>query len=62
MRALLDTAKSLARGIRLVLREIADENAYERHLAAEHRAHSPEEWRRFLDKRLACKFARAKCC
>jgi hypothetical protein len=62
MRTLLGTARSFFRGIRLVLREIADENAYERHLAAAQRAHSPEEWRRFLDKRLACKFARAKCC
>ena len=30
-----------------LLRELADENAYQRHLAAHGRAHSAEEWRRF---------------
>ena len=45
-----------------VIREIADENAYERHLRARGRPHSAEEWRRFCDRRFARKYARAKCC
>ena len=45
-----------------LLREIADENAYERHLRAHGRVHSAAEWRRFLDDRLARKFAQSKCC
>jgi hypothetical protein len=45
-----------------ILREIADENAYERHLRTHGCAHSPAEWRRFCDERFAGKYARAKCC
>jgi hypothetical protein len=45
-----------------LLREIADEGAYSRHLAAERRAHSPEEWRRFSERRLLAKYTRPKCC
>lgn len=45
-----------------LLRELADENAYARHLAAHGLTHSPAQWRRFSDTRLAAKFARAKCC
>jgi hypothetical protein len=45
-----------------ILKEIADESAYERHLRAHGRSHSPEEWRRFSDERLRAKYARAKCC
>jgi hypothetical protein len=45
-----------------LLREIADENAYQRHLQAHGRVHSAQEWRRFLDERLARKFAQGKCC
>lgn len=45
-----------------ILREIGDENAYARHLAAHGRKHSAEEWRRFSEERLNAKFARAKCC
>jgi hypothetical protein len=45
-----------------ILREIADENAYARHLAAHNRPHSSEEWRRFSDERMREKYARAKCC
>lgn len=50
------------RGVLALLREIADETAYDRHLRAHGREHSPEEWRRFLDERLAHKFAQGKCC
>ena len=45
-----------------LLRELADESAYERHLAHHGVAHSPEEWRRFSDARLRAKYERAKCC
>jgi hypothetical protein len=45
-----------------LLRELSDENAYHRHLAAHGRAHSGAEWRRFSEKRLRAKYLRAKCC
>jgi hypothetical protein len=45
-----------------LLRELADENAYQRHLAARGCEASPAEWRRFTDERLRAKYARAKCC
>jgi hypothetical protein len=54
--------RNFLRGLLALLREIADENAYQRHLRAHGRPHSGEEWRRFCDQRLARKFARAKCC
>jgi hypothetical protein len=44
------------------LREIADENAYMRHLAASGREHSGVEWRKFSEERLRAKYSRAKCC
>jgi hypothetical protein len=45
-----------------LLKELADENAYQRHLAAHGAVHSPEEWRRFSEHRLKAKYMRAKCC
>ena len=45
-----------------LLRELSDENAYNRHLAAHGRTHSAEEWRRFCDHRLQKKYSNAKCC
>ncbi|MGH9657940.1 MAG: hypothetical protein ACRD96_05310 [Bryobacteraceae bacterium] len=45
-----------------LLRELGDENAYQRHLARCGRPASGEEWRRFSDERLRAKYARAKCC
>ncbi len=54
--------RALWRGFVAMLREIADENAYERHLKAHGRVHSAAEWRRFSDERFAGKYARAKCC
>jgi hypothetical protein len=45
-----------------ILREIADEGAYQRHLSFHHRTHSATEWRKFCDARLASKYTRAKCC
>jgi hypothetical protein len=45
-----------------LLRELADENAYRRHLAAHGRTHSAAEWKRFSDERLRAKYVRPKCC
>jgi hypothetical protein len=45
-----------------LLRELADENAYRRHLAAHGAVHSPDQWRRFHEHRLRAKYMRAKCC
>lgn len=45
-----------------LLRELADESAYQRHLAANGREPSREEWRKFSDERLRAKYFRPKCC
>ena len=45
-----------------LLREIADENAYHRHLAIHGLQHSGAEWRRFCDERWLAASKRAKCC
>jgi hypothetical protein len=45
-----------------LLRELSDENAYQRHLQMHDRLHSGEEWRHFQEERLRAKYARAKCC
>jgi len=45
-----------------LLRELADESAYRRHLAAHGRPHSAAEWRRFSDERLRARYTRAKFC
>jgi hypothetical protein len=45
-----------------LLREIADESAYLRHLESRRRVHSTQEWQRFYERRLAAKYARPKCC
>jgi len=55
----LSTCRDL---VMTLLRELADENAYRRHLEAHGLAHSGEEWRRFSENRLRAKYARAKCC
>ena len=55
----------LRRVVRLLLatlREIGDENAYQRHLTSHGRQHSGPEWRRFSEERFRAKYARAKCC
>ena len=54
-RALAD----IARGI---LRELSDQSAYERHLAAHGVRHSPEAWRRFQDEQWQARAHRPKCC
>lgn len=45
-----------------LLRELSDENAYQRHLAAHGVAHSGAEWRRFCDERWLASSRRARCC
>ena len=50
------------RNVKGVMREIADENAYERYLAWHGTTRSPEEYRRFAEHRLGAKYKRAKCC
>ncbi len=54
--------KKAAALVMALLRELADENAYHRHLAAHGRPHSGAEWRRFSDERLRARYTRAKCC
>ncbi|HVW10750.1 MAG TPA: hypothetical protein VHC90_19325 [Bryobacteraceae bacterium] len=54
--------KKVAAGVLEVLREIGDERAYARHLAAHGTQHSAEEWRKFSDERFRAKYQRAKCC
>ena len=52
----------LARLAMAILRELADENAYRRHLAIHGRRPSGEEWRRFSEERMRTKYARPRCC
>ena len=54
--------RRVAKIVMALLRELADENAYRRHLAVHGRAHSAEEWRRFSDERLRARYVRPKCC
>ena len=44
------------------LKEIGDENAYQRHLIAHGVTHSGAEWRRFCDERWLASSRRARCC
>jgi hypothetical protein len=54
--------RRLSRFLLELLRELADEGAYQRHLTAHGVPHSGDEWRRFSEERLRAKYARAKCC
>ena len=54
--------RRLGRFILALLRELADESAYQRHLAAHGRVLSGGEWRRFSDARLRARYAQATCC
>ena len=54
--------RKAARLFAQLLRELADQNAYQRYLAARGVPHSPEEWRHFSNHRLAARFGQAKCC
>ena len=52
--------RRLLRLVVALLRELADENAYRRHLVAHGRTHSGDEWRRFSEQHLRTKYSRAK--
>jgi hypothetical protein len=54
--------RRLGRTLLAILRELADENAYSRHLAAHGCVSSPEEYRRFQTEYFKAKYQRAKCC
>jgi len=54
--------KSWARLLLDLLRELADENAYRRHLIAHGQQPSAEAWRKFCDERLMARFVRPRCC
>ena len=54
--------RQFAKLVLALLRELADENAYRRHLDQHGCEASGEEWRRFSEERLRAKYARAKCC
>jgi hypothetical protein len=54
--------RRLFRLVMALLRELADENAYQRHLTVHGRTHSGDEWRLFSEQRLREKYSRAKCC
>ena len=45
-----------------LMRELSDQSAYARHLAAHGVEHSGAEWRKFSEERLREKYMRAKCC
>jgi hypothetical protein len=45
-----------------ILREIADQNAYERHLKHCGVAHSASEWKRFTEHRFRMKYSQGRCC
>ena len=45
-----------------LMKELSDQNPYQRYLSAHDRTHSSKEWRRFSDDRLRRKYSRAKCC
>lgn len=55
----------MMRFLRMVLatlREIGDENAYRRYLAARGLTASGENWRAFFEERSTAKYRKPKCC
>ena len=54
--------KRLGRLIWALLRELADESAYQRHLRLHGRVHSGEEWKRFSEERLRVRYRQPRCC
>jgi hypothetical protein len=45
-----------------LLRELSDQNAYQRYLETHGTVHSGSEWRKFSEIRHREKYSRAKCC
>jgi hypothetical protein len=62
MRTVLLAMAKIGRILLGILKEIGDENAYARHLAAHNVKPSAAEWRRFSDARMRGKYMKAKCC
>jgi hypothetical protein len=58
----IGTFRAVIAGVLELLREISDQNAYSRHLAAHGASHSAAEWRRFSDERFRMKYQQVKCC
>ncbi|MCC7174029.1 MAG: hypothetical protein IT159_02445 [Bryobacterales bacterium] len=54
--------KRLLRVIFGLLKELSDESAYRRHLAAHNLRDSREAWRDFSNARFQKKFSNPKCC
>ena len=54
--------RAFCRAVLELLRELADENAYRRHLNTYGLAHSPKAWRTFFDERAKMRYSRPKCC
>jgi hypothetical protein len=59
---LLERLRQLGQILMGILKEIGDENAYARHLAARGVPASKDEWRLFSEARMKRKYMRAKCC
>ena len=58
----MKATRRIVLGLLALLRELADESAYARHLAWHGRPHSPDEWRRFSEERLRLKYRNGRCC
>lgn len=58
----MNTLRKIIATVVNLAKELADENAYERHLARSGRRRCGEEWRRFSDARLRRKYQNGKCC
>ena len=58
----MSALRTVGRVLLGLLRELADENAYARHLARHGESPSRSAWRRFSEERLRAKYGRVKCC
>jgi hypothetical protein len=58
----MNRLRRVAALVAALLRELADESAYQRHLRRAGAPDSAEEWRRFWEQRLSARFTRPKCC
>ena len=54
--------KELVHIVKGILEELADQRAYQRHLATHGTVHSPEAWRHFQDEHAQTVARRPKCC
>ena len=54
--------RGFGRFILQLVRELADEAAYARHLARNGATASAHEWRRFSEERMLSRYSRPKCC